>query len=85
MLNILFVCSGNICRSPMAEGILKKFLHDKQLHEQIKVYSAGTLDMQDSPASENSIVACQTEYQVDISKHKSQAITKELLNNSEYF
>ena len=41
---ILFVCMGNICRSPAAEGIAKKFLDKKGLNETIEIDSAGTLD-----------------------------------------
>lgn len=39
---ILFVCLGNICRSPAAEGILKKMIEDKGLQNKIEVDSAGT-------------------------------------------
>jgi protein-tyrosine phosphatase len=41
---ILFVCMGNICRSPAAEGIAKKLIKEKGLNEKIEVDSAGTLD-----------------------------------------
>lgn len=44
MINLLFVCLGNICRSPMAEAILRKKLKDQGLHLLIKVDSAGTGD-----------------------------------------
>jgi len=40
---ILFVCMGNICRSPAAEGIAKKLLKDKGLNGTIEIDSAGTL------------------------------------------
>jgi len=40
---ILFVCMGNICRSPAAEGIAKKILERKGLTEEIEIDSAGTL------------------------------------------
>ena len=42
MVRILFVCLGNICRSPMAEFIMKKLINDNGLSEQIYVESAGT-------------------------------------------
>ena len=40
---VLFVCLGNICRSPSAEGIMKKLLKDEGLSGQIDVESAGLL------------------------------------------
>lgn len=41
---ILFVCMGNICRSPAAEGIFKKLILDNGLEKIIFVDSAGTID-----------------------------------------
>ncbi|MCL1935417.1 MAG: low molecular weight phosphotyrosine protein phosphatase [Defluviitaleaceae bacterium] len=42
MKKVLFVCLGNICRSPMAEAIFKKMVDDKGLSDKIKVDSAAT-------------------------------------------
>ncbi|WP_029903026.1 low molecular weight protein-tyrosine-phosphatase [Prevotella sp. 10(H)] len=39
---ILFVCLGNICRSPAAEGILKRMIKEQGLEDKISVDSAGT-------------------------------------------
>jgi protein-tyrosine phosphatase len=44
MIKVLFVCMGNICRSPAAEGIFKKIVKDEKLENQIYVDSAGTID-----------------------------------------
>ncbi len=41
-VNVLFVCLGNICRSPAAEGIFKKMVADEGLENKIFVDSAGT-------------------------------------------
>ena len=41
-INLLFVCLGNICRSPAAEGIVKKMLADEGLDNRVFVDSAGT-------------------------------------------
>lgn len=41
---ILFVCMGNICRSPAAEGIAKKFAENRGLEGSVEIDSAGTLD-----------------------------------------
>lgn len=42
MVKILFVCLGNICRSPAAEGILRELVHDVGLEEKLEIDSAGT-------------------------------------------
>ena len=41
-INILFVCMGNICRSPTAEGVFRHFVQEAGLADSIKVDSAGT-------------------------------------------
>ena len=53
--NILFVCMGNICRSPTAEGVFKKKLTDNLLHTLVYVDSAGTHNYHpNSPPDERS-------------------------------
>ncbi len=42
VVRILFVCMGNICRSPTAHGVFRKMVEDEGLSEQIEVDSAGT-------------------------------------------
>ncbi len=42
MLRILFVCHGNICRSPMAEFVMKKLVRDEGLEDQFYIESAAT-------------------------------------------
>ncbi len=42
MMRILFVCMGNICRSPMAQGVFEKLLGDHGLSDRVLVDSAGT-------------------------------------------
>jgi protein-tyrosine phosphatase len=41
-MRILFVCMGNICRSPTAEGVLRRLLDEQGLAERVEVASAGT-------------------------------------------
>jgi len=48
MVGVLFVCYGNICRSPMAEGIFQHLVNQAGLSEQIMVDSAGTSAMHES-------------------------------------
>ena len=42
MIRVLFVCSGNICRSPMADGVFQEMVDKARLSDQIAVDSAGT-------------------------------------------
>lgn len=42
MIKVLFVCMGNICRSPMAEGVFRKLVEDAGYAEHIEIDSAGT-------------------------------------------
>ncbi|SEM84755.1 low molecular weight protein-tyrosine-phosphatase [Paenibacillus sp. OV219] len=44
MINVLFVCLGNICRSPMAEAVFRHQLKEKHLEDRITADSAGTGD-----------------------------------------
>jgi len=71
---VLFVCSGNSCRSPMAEGLLKKKLYPRYRNK-LKVHSAGTLGINGNPATLHAITAAK-EKGVDISNHVSKSINK---------
>jgi len=44
MISVLFVCMGNICRSPAAEGIFRKFVSDAGRDDEFEIDSAGTGD-----------------------------------------
>lgn len=81
MKNILIVCTGNICRSSMAEGMLKKFLIENNLID-FNVISAGTNVYYSEPATKEAIIAA-SEIGVDIKNHKSQPITEEIIKNSD--
>lgn len=80
---ITFVCTGNVCRSPMAEGIARKIIEEKNI-QGITVSSAGTDACEGNAASENSIIACE-EIGIDISSHRSRILTHELVDNTDLF
>lgn len=64
MIRVLFVCLGNICRSPMAEGVFRKMVADERLAEKIEVDSAGTSDWHIGKRPHKGTLAKLTEYSV---------------------
>ena len=62
---ILIVCTGNACRSPMAEGILKGMLPE-ELKRKVIISSAGTAPLEGAPPTPNAVKAAR-EYGIDIS------------------
>jgi len=89
-IKFLFVCTGNTCRSPMAEGIFKKYLAQKldckvdELEQMgYKVSSAGIIGSAGYPATEQAIVACAAQG-VDIKNHRNQGLTRELIEDSDF-
>lgn len=73
---ILFICTGNTCRSPMIEGYCRDQITKKQLPLEVK--SAGICD-DGNPVSEHAVTAMQ-EIGIDISNHTSTRLTPALCN-----
>ena len=80
-MNLVFVCTGNICRSPMAEGMFKKLLEEKG-ESGIDCSSAGLATFDGRPASDNA-QAVALEYGVDISEHKSRMLTRSIARKAD--
>lgn len=74
--SVLFVCTGNICRSPIAEGVAKRILEQKKLN--IEINSAGTerYHIGEQPCENSIKVAAQNG--IDISKYRAKAIDKSM-------
>ena len=80
--HILVVCTGNICRSPMAEGLLRHALAAQPAPLQsLKVVSAGVATRLGEPVSENSVIALK-KAGIDISGHRSQPLTQKMLDHA---
>jgi L-threonylcarbamoyladenylate synthase len=89
-VKFLFVCTGNTCRSPMAEGIFRKYLAEK-LRCNVdglgalgyKVNSAGIMGSTGFPASLEAVKACAVEG-IDITAHRNKGLSRRLITESDF-
>ncbi len=80
MKTILFVCTGNVCRSPMAEGILRRAVQGRGDYQ---VLSAGLGAAESQPPSPYAVQAVK-ELGIDISGQRSQMLTARLVGQADY-
>jgi protein-tyrosine-phosphatase len=78
-MKILFVCSGNTCRSPMAEGIANKILGPS-----VHVESAGTHAHVRDPPPVNAVKIMRDQFGMDISSHRSRSVYDVHVENFDY-
>jgi protein-tyrosine phosphatase len=81
MKTILFVCTANICRSPMAAALMRARLAELGLGDQIEVLSAGVWAEAGQPASEDA-AATLGKRGVSLAEHRSQPATLALLQQA---
>lgn len=77
--NLIFICSGNICRSPMAEGILKTMVNKTKYKNFVEISSAGTLDLISIPAHDFSLKVAE-ENEIDIRSHRSRPVSTGIID-----
>ena len=76
-MRLLFVCMGNICRSPSAEGVFRRVLADKAPHLPIEIDSAGTHDYHVGSPPDRRAVEAALRRGVDLSKLRARQVTRE--------
>ncbi|MEG0570672.1 MAG: low molecular weight protein arginine phosphatase [Oscillospiraceae bacterium] len=77
MTKIITICTGNTCRSPLAQGVIDSILK-KHSRDDVVVHSAGVCATNDRVISENSILAL-AEIGIDLSAQRSALITRDAL------
>ena len=82
MNSVIFVCLGNICRSPLAEGIAKNIVKQKALHVRVASAGTGSWHAGEAPCT-NSIKVAQKNG-IDISSLRASQITKKELQEFEF-
>lgn len=83
MKKILFVCMGNICRSPAAEGVMKSLVNKNGMKDKIYVDSAGTIDYHAGETPDPRMIEAASERGYELN-HRARQITKSDLENFDY-
>lgn len=83
-VKVLFVCLGNICRSPTAEGVFQKLVTDAGLTKRIQIDSAGTANWHQGRAPDPRTVAAAKRRNIDLSVLRARAVKTSDFNEFDY-
>src|SRR6476620_531325 len=80
-VNLLFVCSGNTCRSPMAEALARKVAQRRGIAD-VNIYSAGTNAWDNVPATDEAL-RVGMERELDLTGHRARKLTPEIVSEAD--
>ena len=80
-MNILFVCTGNTCRSPLAESLARRIAKTRALTD-VTISSAGTNAWENSPASDGALLVGM-ERGIDLTGHRARSLTHEIVSEAD--
>lgn len=81
MKNILFICTANMCRSPMAEGLMNAKLKREGRALELHAESAGVWTVDGRPATDTAVIVMANRG-IDISQHRSRVVTEEMIRDA---
>jgi protein-tyrosine-phosphatase len=80
-MHLLFVCTGNTCRSPLAEAIARRLVTERHVPS-VTVGSAGTSAWPDSPASDGALLVA-LEHGIDLGDHLARPLSPEIISSAD--
>ncbi len=80
---ILFVCTGNTCRSVIAHALFQRWKDELSPGLDYKADSAGIAAFEGAPSTDEAIL-CMAKYGLDITNHRSKMVNQKLVQNSSY-
>lgn len=84
-IKVLFVCSGNTCRSPMASALFRKYLEERfpEYKDSIIVDSAGVYTLEGMSASEEAIEVMANHEELDLTGHRTKRVAAEMVEEAD--
>ncbi|HXI97721.1 MAG TPA: low molecular weight protein arginine phosphatase [Gemmatimonadaceae bacterium] len=80
-MNLLFICSGNTCRSPMAEALARKIAKRRGI-ENLNISSAGTNAWDNVPATDEALLVGM-EREIDLTGHRARKLTAAIVSEAD--